>query len=119
MADGSGPERAVHRAACPEAVCGSLPSGGVVGPAQQLDQYVDAAAGGLPAETVSIGYDNAADPVDVTSSQGSYVSALSYTELGQPQEYQYGTSAAPPGVACYRNARAGQAAGPACPAGGH
>jgi YD repeat-containing protein len=63
--------------------------------AGQLDEYVDSAAGGLPQETVNIGYDAAADPVSINSAQASYVSALSYTELGQPLEYSFGSNAEP------------------------
>jgi RHS repeat-associated protein len=52
-------------------------------------------AGGLPSEEVAIGYDAADNPVDVGSSLWNYVAALSYTELGQPQEYALGTSTEP------------------------
>ena len=57
--------------------------------------YSDAAAGGLPAETVDIGYDTANDPVSMGSSLWYYVASLSYTEQGQPQEYAFGTTNEP------------------------
>jgi RHS repeat-associated protein len=57
--------------------------------------YSDQAAGGLPAETVETGYDTANDPVSVGSSLWYYVASLSYTELGQPQEYAFGTTNEP------------------------
>jgi RHS repeat-associated protein len=60
-----------------------------------LDEYLDLAVGGLPQETVDIGYNNAAQPVSITSALASYVSALSYTELGQPQEYNFGPTTDP------------------------
>ncbi|HEY2505822.1 MAG TPA: RHS repeat-associated core domain-containing protein [Streptosporangiaceae bacterium] len=61
----------------------------------ELSSYFDYAAGGLPAETVNLGYDTANEPVSLGSSLWSYVSALSYTELGQPQEYAFGTTNEP------------------------
>jgi RHS repeat-associated protein len=57
--------------------------------------YKDSAAGGLPAETVDTGYDTADDPISLTSSLWDYVSTLSYTELGQPLEYAFGTTTEP------------------------
>ncbi len=60
-----------------------------------LASYYDYAAGGLPAEQVDTGYDAANDPVSLGSSLWSYVAALSYTELGQPQEYAFGTTNEP------------------------
>ena len=60
-----------------------------------LSSYFDFAAGGLPAETVSIGYDSSSEPVSVGSSLWTYVAALSYTELGQPQQYAFGTTTEP------------------------
>jgi len=63
--------------------------------ANQETSYTDAAGGGLPAETVTLGYDTADDPVSVTSSLWYYVPAASYTELGQPQEYAFGTTTEP------------------------
>lgn len=67
-------------------------------PTGQVKDYVDGKAGGteggLPTETVSYGYDNAGRPTGVGGSW-SYVSNLSYTELGQPQEYAFGTTSTP------------------------
>jgi YD repeat-containing protein len=60
-----------------------------------LSSYYDTAGGGLPAETVDIGYDTSNDPVSLGSTIGDYVAALSYTELGQPEEYTMGTSNEP------------------------
>jgi RHS repeat-associated protein len=57
--------------------------------------YYDYAAGGLPAETVHLGYNSAGQQTSLTSSLGDYVSAMSYTELGQPQQYVFGTSTEP------------------------
>jgi RHS repeat-associated protein len=50
------------------------------------------AAGGLPAETVDVGYDTAGHPVSLGSSLYSYVTSLTYTELGQPSQYTLGPS---------------------------
>jgi RHS repeat-associated protein len=61
----------------------------------QVSSYYDTAAGGLPAETVSTGYDNSDEPTSVGSSLWSYVGSLSYTELGQPLEYTMGTGSEP------------------------
>ncbi len=57
--------------------------------------YQDAAAGGLPAEQVSIGYNSSGEPVSLTSPDWDYVAGLSYTELGQPQQYAFGTTTEP------------------------
>jgi RHS repeat-associated protein len=57
--------------------------------------YYDQAAGGLPAETVDIGYNTANEPDSLGSSLWFYVAALSYTELGQPQQYAFGTTNEP------------------------
>ena len=58
--------------------------------------YEDSAAGGLPGtEKVYIGYDTADDPTSLTSSLWDYVPTLSYTELGQPLEYTFGTTTEP------------------------
>src|SRR5262249_44948924 len=59
------------------------------------DGYYDYAAGGLPAEQVNIGYDATSQPISVGSSFWTYVAALSYTELGQPLEYAFGTTSQP------------------------
>jgi RHS repeat-associated protein len=60
-----------------------------------MSSYYDYAAGGLPAETVDIGYNTASEPVSLGSSLWFYVASLSYTELGQPEEYAFGTTNEP------------------------
>jgi RHS repeat-associated protein len=61
----------------------------------QLDAYQYHADGGLPAEDVSVSYDAAGQPDALTSPAWNYAASLSYTELGQPQEYTLGTTATP------------------------
>jgi RHS repeat-associated protein len=61
----------------------------------ELSSYTDFAAGGLPSETVDIGYDTANQPVGLKSADAYYVASLSYTEQGQPQEYTLGTTDEP------------------------
>jgi RHS repeat-associated protein len=63
-------------------------------PSGQELSYTDSAAGGLPAETVTTGYDSAGEP-NALSGTGSYVDSLSYTNLGQPLQYKMGTSSEP------------------------
>ncbi len=58
--------------------------------AGDLDEYIDSANAGLPQETVDLGYNDLAEPTSVTSTLGTYVSDLSYTELDQPYEYAFG-----------------------------
>jgi RHS repeat-associated protein len=60
-----------------------------------MSSYYDYAAGGLPAEQVSMGYDTSNEPTSLTSTLWSYVSGLSYTDIGQPQEYTMGTTTEP------------------------
>jgi RHS repeat-associated protein len=60
----------------------------------QLGSYEDSAAGGLPQETIGYSYDNADNPTSVTGTW-AYVDSLSYTNLGQPDEYTYGSTSAP------------------------
>ena len=57
--------------------------------------YYDYAAGGLPPESVSTGYDSSGNPVSMTSSLWSYVAGVSYTSIGQPQEYALGATTNP------------------------
>jgi RHS repeat-associated protein len=59
------------------------------------DSYYDYAAGGLPAETVDIGYNSSDEPVSIGSSLWDYVASLSYTEFGQPEEYAFGNTTEP------------------------
>jgi RHS repeat-associated protein len=63
-------------------------------PDGQLTSYTDSAAGGLPAETVTTGYDSAGEASSLTGT-GAYVSTLSHTNLGEPLQYTMGTSAQP------------------------
>jgi RHS repeat-associated protein len=63
-------------------------------PDGKLTSYTDSAAGGLPAETVTTGYDNAGNPASLTGTS-PYVASLSYTNLGQPLQYAMGTSGQP------------------------
>jgi RHS repeat-associated protein len=46
--------------------------------------------GGLLQESISIGYDTANRPVSLGGLSGTIVNTLSYTELGQPQQYALG-----------------------------
>jgi RHS repeat-associated protein len=62
---------------------------------EQLAGYGDGPYGGLPAETVSLGYDAANEPNSLGSPAWNYVASLSYTDLAQPQEYTMGTTATP------------------------
>jgi YD repeat-containing protein len=59
-------------------------------PEGQLESVTDSAAGGLPAEEYSYSYNAAGEPTS-----NGYVDSLSYTELGQPLEYTYGSTAEP------------------------
>jgi len=61
--------------------------------------YTDSAAGGLPGETVTLGYNNAGEEDSLTGASvtgtSPYVGSLSYTNLGQPLQYTMGTTAEP------------------------
>jgi RHS repeat-associated protein len=59
-----------------------------------LEDYEDTGDGGLPVETVEYGY-NAAGGQASVSGIWDYVDSLSYTDLGQPGKYTYGSSAEP------------------------
>jgi RHS repeat-associated protein len=63
-------------------------------PNGQETSYTDSAAGGLPAETVTTGYDSVGNPSSLTGAS-PYVNSLSYTNLSQPQRYTMGASAEP------------------------
>jgi len=63
-------------------------------PDGQETSYTDSAAGGLPAETVAIGYNSAGEKDSLTGAS-TYVDSLSYTDLGQPLQYTMGTSSEP------------------------
>ncbi len=59
---------------------------------QSMSSYYDSAAGGLPAETVDIGYDVANEPDSlIAPAEATYVKDLQYTELGQPEVYTLGS----------------------------
>jgi RHS repeat-associated protein len=78
------------------ALAGTYATGDTYDPdTMALSSYYDAPAGGLPGETVDIGYDTAGDPVSLGSSGAfgwSYVASLSYTEYRQPLQYNLGPS---------------------------
>jgi RHS repeat-associated protein len=76
------------------ALAGTYTQTDTYAPNGALTSYTDSAAGGLPAETVTTGYNNAGDPNSLTGAS-PYVDSLSYTSLGQPQEYTMGTTAEP------------------------
>jgi len=63
-------------------------------PDGQLTSYADSAEGGLPAETVTTGYDSAGE-ANSLGGTGTYVDSLSYTNLGEPLQYTMGTSSQP------------------------
>ena len=63
-------------------------------PTGQQTSYTDSAAGGLPSETVTTGYDAAGRPNSLTGTS-SYVTGLSYTNVGEPLQYTLGSSAEP------------------------
>jgi YD repeat-containing protein len=63
-------------------------------PTGEQISYTDQAAGALPAETVATGYNSAGQPDSLTGAN-SYVDQLSYTDLGQPLQYQENSSTAP------------------------
>ncbi len=63
-------------------------------PSGQETSYTDSAAGGLPAETVTTGY-NSAGYEDSLTGASPYVDSLSYTNLNQPLLYTMGTSSEP------------------------
>ena len=55
----------------------------------------DAAAGGLPSETIATGYDQYGDPTSLASTgttAWTYVNALGYDEYGHPLQYSMGPS---------------------------
>jgi RHS repeat-associated protein len=76
------------------ALAGTYTQQDTYAPDGQLTSYTDSAAGGLPAETVTTGY-NAAGQADSLTGASTYVDSLSYTSLGQPLQYTMGTSAEP------------------------
>jgi RHS repeat-associated protein len=77
-----------------DALAGTYTTSYTYAPDGQQLSYTDSAAGGLPAETVTTGYNAAGSPDSLTGAS-SYVDSLSYTGLGQPLEYTLGTSSEP------------------------
>jgi hypothetical protein len=63
-------------------------------PSGQELTYTDSAVSGLPLETVTTGYDSAGEP-NTLAGTSPYVNTLTYTNLGQPLQYQIGTTAEP------------------------
>jgi YD repeat-containing protein len=63
-------------------------------PTGQETSYTDSAAGGLPAETVTLGYNNAGEEDSLTGAS-PYANSLSYTNLGKPLQYTLGTGSEP------------------------
>jgi RHS repeat-associated protein len=64
-------------------------------PTGSLHDQQDPASGGLPAETITYGYDQFGQPTTLTGSGGvtwDYVAATGYSEYGQPLEYTFGPS---------------------------
>ena len=57
----------------------------------QLQQLQYGSDGGLPSENVGYSYDDAGHP-EAVAGISSYVASLSYTELGQPDQYQLDSS---------------------------
>jgi RHS repeat-associated protein len=76
------------------ALAGTYTQQDTYAPDGQLTAYTDSAAGGLPAETITTGYNTAGQAESLTGAS-SYVDALSYTNLGQPLQYTLGTAAEP------------------------
>ena len=63
-------------------------------PDGQVTSYTDSAAGGLPAETITLGYNGAGEEDSLTGAS-PYADSLSYTSLGQPLQYTLGTGSEP------------------------
>jgi len=76
------------------ALAGTYTRQNTYAPTGQLLSYTDSAAGNLPAETVTIGYDAAGEP-DSLNGAATYVNSLAYTNLGRPLQYQLGASSQP------------------------
>jgi RHS repeat-associated protein len=76
------------------ALAGTYTQNFTYAPNGQLTSYTDSSAGGLSAETVTTGYNSAGQPDSLTGAS-SYVSNLTYTGLGNPLQYQEGTSSEP------------------------
>ncbi|WP_265738137.1 RHS repeat-associated core domain-containing protein [Actinacidiphila epipremni] len=63
-------------------------------PTGNLRSYTDSAAGALPQETVSYGYDTFGRPTSAGGDAGSwdYVDKLAWTEYDEPQQFTFGPS---------------------------
>jgi YD repeat-containing protein len=90
----SGEETIIPQTQSTGALAGTYTQAYTYAPTGQETSYTDSAAGGLPAETVTTGYDAAGDPDSLTGAS-SYVDSLSYTNLGQPLQYTMGTPSEP------------------------
>ncbi len=78
--------------------------------ASLLSEYQDQAVGGLPAETVQIGYGTVNQQVAVGSNLWDYVGQAVYTSLGQPEQYSMGPDAEPAWLTYTYNQETGQLA---------
>jgi len=76
------------------ALSGTYTTSYTYAPTGQVISYTDSAAGGLPQETVTAGYNAAGNPLSLTGAS-PYVDSLSYTNLDQPLRYTLGTSGEP------------------------
>jgi RHS repeat-associated protein len=88
----SGTETVIPAAA--GALAGTYTQADTYAPDGQQTSYTDSAAGGLPDETVTLGY-NAAGQEDSLAGASPYADSLSYTSLGQPLQYTLGSTAEP------------------------
>jgi RHS repeat-associated protein len=78
------------------ALAGTYTTGDTYDPdTMELTSLYQSAAGGLPAETVTTGFDAANDPVSLGSSLWTYATSVSYTEYAQPLQYNLGPSTSP------------------------
>jgi RHS repeat-associated protein len=76
------------------ALAGTYTQQDTYAPTGQLTSYTDSASGGLPAETVTTGY-NSAGQADSLNGASAYVDSLSYTNVGLPLQYTMGSSGQP------------------------
>jgi RHS repeat-associated protein len=76
------------------ALAGTYTQAFTYAPSGQETSYTDSAVGGLPAETVTAGYNSAGD-ADSLAGASPYVDSLSYTDLDQPLQYVMNTSGEP------------------------
>src|SRR5581483_8870563 len=76
------------------ALAGAYTTSYTYAPSGQMTSYTDSAVGGLPAETITSGYDSVGEPDSLTGTS-TYVDSLTYTNLGQPLQYTLGTATEP------------------------